>query len=202
MTASTIKHISLEAYFEMEYNAPIRHEYLNGKIRPMSYTSINHNRIVRNLNRIFDMLFLEQQSEIFTETRMLYVPDCNKVYYPDGLIIADTHELYNYKGKMDATLNPTVLIEVNSDSTQRFDKFYKWECYQTIASLQQYVLISQKKPFVSLYERQAPGSNTWLYTGHQNMEAAVRIAGYDVTLKDLYHKVIFPPPEVEEEEAD
>ncbi len=68
--------------------------------------------------------------------------------------------------------------------------------------MQQYVLISQQKTFVSLYERQAPGANTWLYTGHQNMEAAVRIAGYDVKLKDLYHKVVFPLPEAEEEEAD
>ncbi len=199
MTASTVKHISLEAYFEMEYNAPIRHEYLNGKIRPMLYTSPNHGEIIHNLSRIIGNYLYDKPGKIYTETRMLYVPDCNKVYYPDGLIIADKHELYNYKGKMDATLNPTVLIELNSDSTQRFDKFYKWECYQTIASLQQYVLISQKRPFVSLYERQAPGANTWIYTGHQNMEAAARIAGYDVKLKDLYHKVVFPSPEAEEE---
>lgn len=201
MTATTQKYLSLEEYFELEYRSEIRHEYLNGKVHTMGYTSINHNRIVRNLNRIFDLLFLEEKSEIFTENRMLFVPDCNKVYYPDALIIKDEHKLYNYKGKMDATLNPTVLIEIGSDSTENQDKTNKWHCYQSIESLRQYIMISQKFMFVEIFERQEHDIAKWIYTSADSYNDVVNISGYDIILKDIYHKVEFPPEEVKDEEV-
>lgn len=200
MTAPATKYLSLEEYFEFEYKAKIRHEYLDGKLRPMSYTSPNHGRIVRNISRIIDTYFLDKESEIWTENRMLFVPDCNKVYYPDGLIVNGQATYYNYRGKMEATLNPAVLIEIASDSTEEHDKTEKWECYQTILSLQQYVLISQKSVFVGLYERETSDSEKWIYTGHRDLAATINIGGCNISLKDIYNKVEFPVKEEQENE--
>ena len=199
MTVSTQQYLTLEEYFEFEYKSKIRHEYLNGKLRAMAYTSINHNRIVRNISRIFDLLFYDEKSEIFTESRMLFVPDCNKVYYPDGVIIAEEHQLYDYSGKIKATLNPSVLIEIGSDSTEKLDKSDKWQCYQTISSLRQYVLISQQTPFVEIFDRQEEDPTKWTYSSMQDMQKSVTISSCDVALKELYHKVEFPPKGEEEE---
>ncbi|MFN7118869.1 MAG: Uma2 family endonuclease [Saprospiraceae bacterium] len=199
MTAPATKYLTLEEYFEFEYNAKIRHEYLDGKLRPMSYTSPNHGRIARNLSRIIDTYLMDKEGEIWTESRMVYVPDCNKIYYPDAVIVLDQPQYFDYKGKMQATLNPTVLIEINSDSTEAADKTDKWECYQTMSSLKQYVLISQKNAFIELYERQAPDSKKWIYTGHSNFSDVIQIAGCEIFVKDIYHKVAFPAPTHEEE---
>jgi len=197
MTASAIKYVSLEEYFEFEYNAKIRHEYLDGKIRPMSYTSPNHGKIVHNLSRIFGNYFFDADGQIWTETRMVYTPGRNKVFYPDAVIVLGEPEYFNYKGKMLATLNPTVLVETASVSTEENDKTEKWECYQSIPSLQQYMLVSQQSPFVSLYERQASDSEKWIYTGHSNLTDIIKIGGCDVAIKDIYHKVEFPKQDVE-----
>ncbi len=193
MTVSTQQYLTLEEYFEFEYKSGVRHEYLDGKLRAVSYKSINHGRIIRNISRILATHFLNKENEIWTENRMLYVPDCNKVYYPDGLIVAGASAFYNYSNKMDATLNPTVLIEIGSDSTEKLDKSDKWQCYQTIGSLQQYVLISQQTPFVEIFDRQQDAPDKWTYSSEQDQEKSATISGCDVALKDLYHKVSFLP---------
>lgn len=199
MTVSTQQYLTLEEYFEFEYKSGIRHEYLDGKLRPMTYTSPNRGRIVGNISRIIGNCFLDTNSEIWTESRMLFVPDCNKIYYPDGLIVVGESKYHNYSGKMDATLNPSVLIEIGSDSTEKLDKSDKWQCYQTIPSLQQYVLISQQTPFVEIFDRQEEDPTKWTYSSAQDMQKSVTIRGSEVALKDLYHKVDFPPKSEEEE---
>ncbi len=191
--------MALEVYFEFEDQIKICYEYLDGKPRPMSYTSPNHGRIARNLSRIIDTYLVDKKGEIWTESRMLYVPDCNKIYYPDAVIVLHEPQYFDYKGKMQATLNPTVLIEINSGSTETTNETDKWEYYQTIPSLTQYVLISQKKAFVGLYERQAPGSEKWTYTGHSDFENVIQVAGCELLVKDVYHKVVFPEPPQEQE---
>jgi Uma2 family endonuclease len=200
MTASATKYLTLEEYFEFEYKAKIRHEYLDGKLRPMSYTSPNHGIIVSNLSWIFNSYLREKDGNIWTETRMVYTPDCNKIYYPDAVIVLGKPEYFNYKGKMQATLNPNVLIETASDSTEEHDKTEKWEYYQTISSLQQYVLISQKSVFVGLYERETSDSEKWIYTGHRDLAATINIGDCNISLKDIYNKVEFPVKEEQENE--
>lgn len=200
MTAPATKYLSLSEYFEFEYKAKVRHEYLDGKLRPMSYTSSNHGDIVHNINRLIGNYMSDKVGKVYTETRMLYVPECSKVYYPDVLVILGEHQKYFHKGKMEATLNPTALIEIASDSTEEHDKNEKWECYQTIESLQQYVLISQKSVFIGLYERQTSDSEKWIYTGHRDLETIINISGCNISLKDIYNKVEFPVKAEQENE--
>lgn len=190
---------TLEEYFELEYNSPTRHEYVNGKIIPMAYTSRPHGKIVHNLDRLLGNYFLNSELDVYTGDRMLFVPDCNKSYYPDLLIIPQNAEVHNYKGKMEAELHPIVLIEILSDSTEDNDRQLKWNCYRKIESLQQYVMVSQKIKEVEIYKRQ-PEPNTWQYSAYEEEEDTLEIAGCAIQLKDIYHKVVLPEPQAASDE--
>lgn len=131
---------------------------------------------------------------------MVYVPDCDKVYYPDLLIIHQDAKSYVYKGKMEAELHPIAVIEVLSDSTEDKDRQAKWNCYRKIESLQQYVMISQKIKEVEIYTRQ-PEPNHWQYTAYETDDAMLEIAGCTLQLKDIYHKVTLPEPEANTDET-
>ena len=80
--------ISLEKYFEFESSAERRHEFIDGKIIAMSYTSEERGMIVSNLTRVFANCLLEQDCSVYASDRMLYVQGCNQVYYPDLLLFA------------------------------------------------------------------------------------------------------------------
>ncbi len=190
---------SLEEYFELEYNSTTRHEYINGKIIPMAYTSRPHGTIVHNIDRLLGNCLLDSPVKIYGGDRMVYVPDCNKVYYPDLIILLEYAESYAYKGKMEAELQAIVLIEVLSDSTEDNDRDEKWHCYRKIESLQQYVLISQKRKEIELFNRQ-PAPNNWQYSAYEEEEETLEIAGCTIKLKDIYHKVALPEPQTASDE--
>lgn len=191
---------TLDEYFELEYNSPTRHEYINGKIVPMAYSSRPHGKIVHNFDRILGNYLLNSDLDIYTGDRLVFVPDCNQGYYPDLVIIKQDAEVYNYKGKMEAELHPIVLIEILSDSTEDKDRQAKWNCYRKIESLQQYILVSQKIKEVEIYTRQ-PEPNHWQYTAYETDEALLEIAGCTLALKDIYHKVQLPEPEANIDET-
>ena len=190
---------TLEEYFELEYNSATRHEYINGKIVPMAYSAKPHGKIISNLHGTLYPLLRNSDLEFYMGDRMLYVPDCNKIYYPDMVIIPQNVEIYNYKGKMIADLHPIVLVEVLSDSTEDNDRQSKWNCYRKIDSLQQYVLISQKIKEVEIYNRQ-PEPNNWQYSVYETADSIMEIATCKIQLKDIYHKVVLPEPQAYSDE--
>lgn len=124
---------------------------------------------------------------------MLYVPFCKKTFYPDLIILPVDVETLSYKGKMEAELHPNAIIEILSDSTEEDDRTEKWRCYQMIDSLQQYLLISQKRPYVETYFRQEE-KGKWMYTSAQDMEGQVDIHGCPIALSDIYNRVVFTEP--------
>jgi Uma2 family endonuclease len=182
------KSISLEQYFEMEMTAETRHEFWNGEIRAMAYTSPEHGLILTNLIRFLANCLAEKDCTVFASDRMLFVPSCNKIYYPDSMIICGKPEYYPYKGKMVATLNPKVIIEVLSDTTKDDDKVGKWDCYKRISTLEQYILVYQDRKRVELFQR-TEDDKKWLQQIFSETEDVVTIGECTLSLKDIYHKV-------------
>jgi Uma2 family endonuclease len=127
------------------------------------------------------------------------VPACDKYYYPDVTVVCEPPQFED--GRRDTLLNPTLLIEVLSDSTQATDRDEKWQCYQTLESLQSYVLISQNKPLVEIYRRQADG---WFYTAFTQLESVVPLdaIGCELKLAEVYARVPFPPHPNQEERGE
>jgi Uma2 family endonuclease len=180
---------TLAQYTDLEYTAETRHEYINGEVRAMAYTSPNHARIVRNLTLALSKCADEMGCELFAETRLVWSEACERAYYPDVLIVCGEMETKALSKNMVATLNPRIIIEVLSDATRDYDKTEKWRCYKKIPSLQQYFLIEQDFKYIELRERF--DEQKWTISDFENDNELLPFGDCEALLKDIYNKVVF-----------
>ncbi len=184
----TTKKYSLAEYFEYEYVAEEKHEYLSGEIVAMGYASERHNIIVSNLMLLLGLCLRKGNCKVMTSSRMVYVEECNKVFYPDIVIVCES-EKFTYSKNMDAETNPSVVIEVLSNSTENEDRGSKMTCYKKIKGLKQYILISQKQKYVEIHERMSEKS--WLSTEYTESDTKLQIGDCEVVLEEIYEKIVF-----------
>lgn len=177
---------SLEEYFEHELASETKHEFIKGQITPMAYTSDNHGLIATNFSSEIRQLFKKDGFRVYAGDRMVFSPFCNEIYYPDIVVVQGQPEFYQYKENMQATLNPIILVEVLSASTEDRDRNDKWPCYREIKSLQQFFLVSQNEPSVEYYTRMEDGSSRWIYAYANDLDASVPMGGKEVPLRDIY----------------
>jgi Uma2 family endonuclease len=115
--------------------------------------------------------------------------------FPDLTVVCGKRQYHDqYK---DVLLNPAVLVEVLSPSTESFDRGEKWLRYQTwLPTLMNYILVSQTAPQIEQYSRQTNGE--WIYSFVEGLDREVHLSSIDCTLKlaDVYDRVIFPEPEL------
>lgn len=200
MTASApARTYTLEEYLEMELHSQTRHRFADGIISPMPYTSEQHSLITSNIIRIAGNLFLDSQCRVYGSDRMLYVPPCNQTFYPDVMVVCGPSELYTYKGKMQATMNPVILFEVLSESTQHLDRTRKWDCYRQINSLRQYILVGQEAISVEVYSRE-DDINRWAIDLYTKLDALVPVQDIQLPVKEIYRNITFKAAEEEQTE--
>ncbi|MCA9909664.1 MAG: Uma2 family endonuclease, partial [Anaerolineae bacterium] len=111
------------------------------------------------------------------------------VAYPDVMVVCGEPELYDDKG--DVLLNPTVIVEVLSPSTEAYDRTMKFEHYQTLPTLQEYILIAQDQRAVEQYTRGSDGH--WQLVEEQDVREPFTLTSIDcsLALADIYAKVTF-----------
>ncbi len=180
---------SLNEYFEFINTAERRYEYHDGKIIPVTSATENHGRIVSNLVYLLQTCLRHTDCDVFASDREVYVKACNRVFYPDLTIVCGEKERLQYSENVIATLNPTILIEVLSDSTKKFDKTTKLNCYRKLDSLRQYVLISQDEKFIEILKRDSESEKSWTTYFYEEGDGAVQIGDCKMLLEDIYHKV-------------
>ena len=180
--------MSFDEYWDRELENEYKSQFFNNKVTSlMSYTSKNHNRLVKNTIKTLDDHVTDNQAELFFETRPVWMPDCALNTYPDIFIVEES-TIIKRKGYQLAEMTPSVIIEVLSESTEEFDKGEKWRCYQTIPSLKQYVLISQDQFLVETYENQ---DGKWISNNFKGANAVVTIADLAIPLSKLYQNIDF-----------
>lgn len=182
------RHYTAEEYLALEVESDIRNEYRNGEIIPMTGGTPEHNEITGNLVFLLKSALKGQPYSIFVTDQRLWIPDLDLYTYPDVMM---THRPLELKpGRRDTVMNPILLVEVLSDSTQGYDRGDKFEAYRTIPTFQEYLLIDQYKPRVEQFVRQS--ESQWLFTEYKGLEAQIGLASVPVelVLKDLYEGVI------------
>jgi len=182
------KGVSLIDYFDFEYKAERRNEFIGGQIVAMAYTSEEHATIVHNLDVALGNCLRDKDCKVYPGDRMLFVPQCQGVFYPELLIVCGKQEFHQATRNMKATLNPSVVIEILSDSTEYLDKTTKTRCYKKIPSLRQIVFVSQKEKHVRILEREG---ERWIDTEFYEEADAPRIGECTVPLSEIYRKVEF-----------
>ena len=183
--------VTLEEYFAREDAATTKSEYFDGEIVAMTGATPAHVRITSKLMRLLDEQLDGQPCEAFDSDMRVYVEECNVSFYPDRTVTCDTPQFMNTP--LATLLNPILIIEVLSASTERIDRGYKFDCYRTIPSLATYVLISQWEPRIEVFTRQEDGS--WRFDVASGLDASMPLPAINCELRlaEVYARVAFPP---------
>ncbi len=180
-----------EEYLQFERNSKIRHEYFDGDIFAMTGGSLNHNRIGRNIVRQLGNRLEGSPCENFVGDMRVKIDKLDMYTYPDIVVVCGNIELEKMGG-LETLLNPTVIMEILSDSTEAYDRGKKFTHYRLIPSLQEYILISQH--FCNV-ERFIRGDNgIWqILNPCTDMDQTVKIESIDceLLLSDIYYRVEF-----------
>ncbi len=145
------QHYSIQEYLELEKQADIRHEFINGTIILMAGGTTNQNEIVTNLCLLLKPVLRQQGGRVYTENVRLWIPEYNLFTYPDVMVTAST-PIYYTETKTTIT-NPVVIFEVLSESTRDYDQGRKFGFYRSLESLQEYILVDPETVSIMIYRR-------------------------------------------------
>ena len=193
MSAVTTQDVfSPEQYLALERNASFKSEFHEGHIYAMTGASREHNLVSINIAGEFRDQLKNRPCEAYLNDMRVKAATARNYFYPDAAVVCGQPVFED--GHHDTMLNPTVLIEVLSPTTEAYDRGDKFRQYRNIASLQEYLLVSQNKPLIERFVRQGDG---WVLTAHEGVDAVVTVEAIDCTLalSEVYHKVTFEPEE-------
>jgi Uma2 family endonuclease len=182
-----------EEYLAFERASEEKHEYFAGEIFAMTGASTNHNRIVGSTYAALYAQLREHPCDILANDMRVKVPVTGLYTYPDISILCEEPQFED--SEVDTLLNPAVIVEVLSPSTEAYDRGKKFQHYRTIPSFQEYVLISQDNVRVEHYRRQE--NDKWEMADAHTLDAAITLPSVGCTLRlsDIYEKAQFDNPE-------
>ncbi len=197
MSAVSNRFVSAVEYLSFERQSDEKHELHNGEVIAMSGASRLHNLISGNVFRKLGNQLEGRSCEAYINDLRVAAPSGKNYYYPDVAVACDEPELEDRHG--DTLLNPTLVIEVLSPSTESYDRSRKFHAYRGIPSLKEYVLISQFAPHVEVYTRTSDTS--WNYTDYVGLDAVIPLPsiGCQLSLAEIYDRISFPEIEADRE---
>ncbi|MDJ0573171.1 MAG: Uma2 family endonuclease [Pleurocapsa sp. MO_192.B19] len=183
------KTYTLDEYRALEETAEFRSEYDDGEILPMSGGTIEHNNIIINIIVMLKIALRGANYHIQSSDLRLWIPQYRKGTYPDVMVIAGD-PVFN-ENRTDEILNPCLIVEVLSKSTEGYDRGDKFLYYRSIPEFREYLLVSQSEYFIEHYRK--TGEGQWLlqeYRGNER-EIALESVGVSLVVNDLYEGVNF-----------
>ncbi len=177
-----------EQYLEIERKAEFRHEYREGERVERAVSNEAHVLLVGNIAVSLNRQLRSRRPQVYMCDMRVRV-NASLYAYPDVAVACESEFL---DAECDTLLNPTLIVEVLSESTEAYDRGKKFSDYRTLESLQEYVLVSQDSIQVECYKRQ-PGGR-WLMTVAERLEDTVALESIGCTLRlaDIYEDVELP----------
>ena len=184
-------------YLAFERASDIRHEYLDGHVYAMTGASRAHNLISTYTAASLINQLRGRPCEVYASDMRVRVSATGLYTYPDVTVVYGNPQFAD--SALDTLLNPVLVIEVLSPSTESYDRGKKFQHYRQLESLREYVLISQDSPRVERFLRQDDG--TWLLTDAAGLDASLELASVACTLAlaEVYEKVTFEAEDAPEE---
>jgi len=180
--------VTPEEYLELERKAEYKSEYRDGRIYAMSGASRKHDRINAELYLLFGRHLAGGECEWFTANMRVLVEASGLYTYPDLSVVFGEPQFTD--AHVDTLLNPVLLVEILSPSTENYDRGWKAAAYRKIPSLQELLLIAQMSYEVDLHRRNPDGS--WSRIRAAGLEASIELQsiGYTLRLSELYRRVV------------
>jgi len=184
------RYLTPEEYLHREKDAEFRSEYFRGEMFAMAGTSANHNLIVGNCVQTLGQQLKKKPCRVYPSDLKLRIEATGLYTYPDLSVVFGDPQIETNGG--DVLLNPVVLVEVLSETTEAYDRGKKSENYRTIPSLKHYVLIAQDRHSIDCFTRKHDGS--WVLTSCQSLDENIELEAIDCQLaaSEVYDKVVFP----------
>jgi Uma2 family endonuclease len=189
VASSPVTKLTEEQYLALDRAAESRSEFVAGEMFAMSGTSMQHGRLQRNLITALTVRLGVGPCEAFGSDFRVRVS--GRMYtYPDVLVVcgepalADEHQ--------DVLLNPAVIFEVLSPSTETYDRGLKFQHYRTIESLREYILVEQNQARIEQYIRKT--DNTWTLRDYLSLDVELKLdsIGVSIPLRTVYERVELP----------
>lgn len=193
MSAEPKTHYTLPEYFALEQASDIRYEYWDGEIFAMSGASPNHNRITADVARILGNQLLDR-CEVFASDMRVKIPLQSRYVYPDVIVVYGKPEFETIEG-LATLLNPSLVVEVLSLTTEDKDLGKKFEYYRSLSTLKEYILIAQDRVHVAQYVKQS--ENVWLFTEMNDITGTFHLPSIQcvLILNEVYRRVQLSEPE-------
>ena len=188
---NTFNHfVSPEEYLERERRADYKSEYFAGEIMAMAGAKRKHNLVSSNVSASLTAQLRDEPCEVYSNDMRVQADGEKQYSYPDVVVVCGEPQFRD--GREDTLLNPTVVVEVLSPSTEARDRGEKFLRYRQIESLTDYVLIAQNERRVEQFTKQSDG--LWrLVETFDAGEVRLDSVGCTLALDDIYNKVKFEP---------
>ncbi|MBI5917563.1 MAG: Uma2 family endonuclease [Bacteroidetes bacterium] len=187
------KMMTFDDFLDFEEKSEVKHEFYNGKLTVMAGGTFDHNHISGLIITLLNLALLEKEGDHFvlTSDMKIYMPTLNRSVYPDAAVVIGEPQFRDKKQR--SITNPSLIVEVLSQSTEKKDRTEKFDGYRTLPSLREYVLVSQDEPLVEAYYLADPENDLWKISRANGLDASIRLESIDgvLALKDVYRRVKF-----------
>ncbi|RKU29185.1 hypothetical protein C6499_09040 [Candidatus Poribacteria bacterium] len=175
-----------EEYLALERKATLKSEYISGEILAMSGASLAHTRITADIVTELNIQLRGRECEIISNDMRVRTSPKGAYFYPDIIVFCGEPEFED--NVFDTLLNPTLVVEVLSPSTEAYDKGEKFRHYQELTSLREYILVSQDRIRVEHYRL---AKTQWVQTELHALEDVLPLTSIEceLPLQDIYRRV-------------
>ncbi len=190
MASSPVTKVTEERYLEIDRAAEVRSEFLDGEMWAMSGGSAQHADLQANIHGELYLALRGTDCRAYTSDLRVRVVPGRMYAYPDVTVVCGKRRLADER--QDILINPIVIFEVLSPTTEKYDRGVKFQHYRGIDSLKDYVLVAQDRVLVEQYSRGADGA--WTYRAHEKLEEQLKLdsLGVALPLARIYDRVEFP----------
>jgi Uma2 family endonuclease len=192
LSTQTKPFLTPEQYLEIERKAAYKSEYHRGEMFAMAGASLSHNTLVANLLGELHAKLKGKSCRVLPSDMRVAVRASGLYTYPDVVAVCGQPQLID--NRLDTLLNPVLVVEVLSPSTEAYDRGRKFEQYQSIETLREYLLVASDRVRADLYARQADGR--WLLSSANSFEDSLDLQSVNCSLAiaSLYEKVELVEP--------
>ena len=185
-------YLTPEQYLEIERKAEFKSEYYQGEMFAMGGAREGHNLIVLNLAAELRQQLRKSPCRAYVNDMRVRVNATGLYTYPDAVVVCGDPQFLDET--RDTLLNPSLIVEVLSPSTEIYNRIRKFEHYRSVESVSEYLMLASERVSAELYTRQPDGR--WLLTAAAHMEDSLDLqsVGAHLSLADLYEKVDLTAP--------
>lgn len=196
MSAQPAKNWTPADYLAFERDHPQKHEFIDGRVVLQAGASRSHTLIGTNVVSSLHQQLRPRPCAVYGSDMRVAIPQTRRYVYPDITVVCGAA---SFEDALDDTLtNPTLIVEILSPSTERYDRGKKFQAYQTLESFQEYLLIAQDAVMVEHFVRRS--DTLWTFEVVTDRAASITLTSIGCTLRveAIYEKIVLPSPDRDE----